>query len=308
MSKFKEIIKSPIDKCRKLSVKTRIQIICAVASTAALGAAITSYAWFNNQKKAAEMYKIKYPNSLYINAAHREDQMYFDLGEINISGYWKNAYGEFLDSSGNVTENPEDAALLSYKQYVFSVSGSNTETYKLKLAHTTNNPFTYKIFKAEQLDSDPKDTNNNANDKIIIYRTHLDSHSENPLTAVSDDVIDDDSETEFYYVRSNLLSGSYLNDLNNDGKADKVDSNNQPDSYYAANYGGLSNSIHQDAIPLYWQSESCETENDSNKRFCDYYIIQVEFSPSHQEDNDEINKLNASNKETDLVYLSVIRD
>ena len=30
------------------------------------------------------MYKIEYPNSLYINAAHREDRMYFDLDELDM--------------------------------------------------------------------------------------------------------------------------------------------------------------------------------------------------------------------------------
>ncbi len=47
------------------------------------------------------MFKVKYPNALYINAAHREDRINFELDGIDVD----NTYAERLDGSLEIDTN-----------------------------------------------------------------------------------------------------------------------------------------------------------------------------------------------------------
>lgn len=89
------------NKIRELPFKKKIQFIAAAFLTASLMVALPVYAWFVNQKKAAEMYKIEYPNSLYLNAAHREDRMYFNLDELDMEEYFTGDDGLPINYSEN---------------------------------------------------------------------------------------------------------------------------------------------------------------------------------------------------------------
>ena len=290
MVKITSKIKNFTGYCKKLSLKSKIQIICVVAATGALAAAVTSYAWFNSQKKAAELYKISYPNSLYINAAHREDQFYFDLGEININDYIQTYDGKWISDENTYTETTDksQALKITKKRYVFSVSGSNTTSYKLQLAHTTNNPFTYTIYNAAQYELEDIPEEASAKD-IVKYKCHANSHTENPLVAVSDDIIDNNSTADMYYVIGSEVTFTPLNQ-GNDGLAIK----NSQDEYYVSNYDDNTN-VQKNAVPLYSQA-ICDANFDSNKKFCNYYILEITWDESA-----------ISNKETDLVYFSVQR-
>ena len=138
-------MKKIIEKFKKLSVGKKVQLLSAVVLTAAVIAIIPTYAWFSYQRRAAEMFKVEYPNAQYINAAQREDQVQFDLSGINVNEYWRNESGQLLDINGDVVTGEASPAKITKKQYVFSVSGSNTKKYILQLAHTTNNYFTYTV-------------------------------------------------------------------------------------------------------------------------------------------------------------------
>ena len=87
-------MKNLISKLRAVPLKRKLQVVTAAVVTIAFAAVFQSYAWFSEQKKAAEMFKVKHPDLLYLNAAHREDQIYFNLGNIKI--YLQDENGNFV--------------------------------------------------------------------------------------------------------------------------------------------------------------------------------------------------------------------
>lgn len=306
-------IKSLFQKFMDMPLQRKIMLVSAVLLTAFVFTSIPVYAWFSSQKKAAEMYKVEYPNSLYINAAHREDQINFDLGEINMNEYRTNYLGEWLDSTGQPTIK-DNADKVVNKRYVFSVSGSNMQSYTLQLAHTTNNEFTYTIYEASQyyykqgttagsgIDSDDIVPSTVDKEDVIAYKLNPDSHTENPLTVIGDDVIGGEPEgvDTVYYVKGNTVSMTVKNDSNSDGKGDIYTYEDGVitttlDKYFQKNYGTNTN-IQANSVPLYSQAV-CATSWDANKKFCNYYILEISWP----------HRTSAESKETDLVYLSVER-
>lgn len=131
-------MKRIFEKIKGLTTARKIQLCAACILSVALAVAIPVYAWFSKQKKAAEMYKIQYPNSLYINAAHREDRMYFKLDTVGVNEYVKDEHGDTVYENGK-------PVFVTEKSYIFTVSGSNAERFILQMAHTNNNMFNYTI-------------------------------------------------------------------------------------------------------------------------------------------------------------------
>lgn len=274
-------MKRIIKKLSMLSFKTKVQIISAATLTLALSVAIPVYSWFSNQKKAAEMFKVEYPNSLYINAANREDQVEFELGGININEYVRDENKDLV-----LDETTHEPIKIDKKRYVFSVSGSNTNTYILQMAHTTNNQFTYRVYQATQTNAKPSD-----DVEYVEFKTNHEAHTENPLYAVGDDVVNRDSDTTLYYIKGNEVSGNYLNP---DGTGKKALPSG---TYYSPNYGTNSN-VDPYAVPLYWQA-TINANQLSNKVFCNYFILEVTWENREGQTIED--------KETDLIYFSVKR-
>ena len=249
--------------------KRKMILVTAVTLTFALFVTVPSFAWFYSQRKAAEMFKVKYPNSLYINAAHREDRKFFELDEIDVD------------------EEVNNTRVLS-KKYVFSISGEGTNKYTLQMAHTNNNGFEYKIYNATEIAS-----SSGADAEHKMHATALDpdgeidpeeNKPENTLT-FSDEISGDYA----YYRMGSLITGTYLN-----GSATAA--NTSPsDTYYKKTYGSNTN-VQAESVPVYWQQEITTTIDPNTKQFCDYYILEVSWTASHR-----------NTKETDMLYLSVKR-
>ena len=51
-------MKDAINKIKMLSVHKKVQLLTAAILTISVFTAIPVYAWFSNQRKAAEMYKV----------------------------------------------------------------------------------------------------------------------------------------------------------------------------------------------------------------------------------------------------------
>ena len=275
-----------IQKLKMLNVKSKIAFAIALLLSLALAVAIPVYAWFHAQRKAAEMYKVEFPNALYLNAAHREDRVYFNMNAI---GPYK------VDPSTNGLAHDDEGHLIQVtkQQYVFSVSGSNTTKYIMQLAHTNNNQFTFKIYSADQYNGLSDIPSGISEDRIVAYSMHANSHTENDLQKIDDEY--NDSETGMkYYVRAETpKDGDYQN------KADMarwqaLDN----DDFYSENYGALTN-VNVDDIPLYWQSDEILVNYDSNKKFSDYYILEVTWEKRENQSFED--------KETDMVYISAER-
>ena len=263
----------------------------------------TTYAWFTKQKKAAEMYKIEYPNSLYINAAHREDRMYFKLDTVDVNEYAKDAAGDTIIEDGK-------PVFVTEKFFVFTVSGSNAKRFILQMAHTNNNLFNYEIYEAQQYDyrsanDAPDGTDSDkivpagtGDENILKYHTNPGGYTENPLVFADDPVNKSSSETK-YYVIKNKIDGSYKNNTDNASpiSPDNLAVKSAGNDYYSENYGTNTN-VEPHAVPSYWQS-LLDTGSDANKQFCRYFVLRVSWDPDVQSANKA--------KETDMIYFSVKR-
>ncbi|MGN0632877.1 MAG: hypothetical protein ACI4JW_03310 [Oscillospiraceae bacterium] len=290
-----------INKIKALSIRQRVQLFTAVFLTIAVVVAIPVYAWFSSQRKAAEMYKLEYPNSLYINAAHREDRMYFGLDAVDVNDYVRDDNGE------PVKDGNGDLIAVTEKKYVFTVSGSNAERFILQMAHTNNNLFKYEIYEASQYDylseNAPEDTDpdkivpsGTSADNIIEYQTNPDGYNENPLVFASDPVNKTSSETK-YYVIGSKIDGKYLNNANNEAAVGEGNLANNNDKYYSENYGANTN-VESHAVPSYWQA-ALPANPDANKQFCRYFVLRVTWDTAEQDTNKK--------KETDMIYFSAQR-
>lgn len=274
-------MKRIIEKFNRLTVSKKIQLIAAVVFTVGLVAAVSVYAWFTNQRKAAEMFKIAHPNALYINAAHREDQVNFALGGIDVNDYQ-------VDDNGNiVVDGNNNPVKINEKRYVFSVSGSDTDKFILQMAHTNNNLFTYKIYEATETTTKPS-----SGTTYVEYKA-TGEHTENDMVFSGDNVSAGDM---LYYVKGNQITGEYKNMAAGSSIAKNKDANGIYDTYYTKTYGDNTN-VEEHAVPSYWQAVINSSE--ANKQFCKHFILEVTWDTAVQDTQ--------TAKETDLVYLSVER-
>jgi hypothetical protein len=275
-------MKNLILKLNALPLKTKAALGAAVLLTISLLVAVPSAAWFYSQRKAAEMYKVEYPNSLYLNAAQREDRMYFNMNAIS-------PYKTDPVTGGLVHD--EDGKLIPVESqlFVFSVSGSNTKNYKLQMAHTNNNQLSYKIYPAKQYSSQDDIPSGTDDDDIVMYSAHENSHTENAIQ-VTDDIYSE-TGSKYYVKESSVLAGGYKNNVSINPMQAKDN-----DTFYYENYQDSTN-VQTDVIPSYWQSDSVSVNMDSNNKFCDYYIIEVTWE----------NRSSVEDKETDMIYITAAR-
>ena len=297
--KERTVYKNILNKFKSLSVMQRAEVIAAMVLTIAVFIAVPVYAWFSYQRKAAEMFKVEYPNALYINAAHREDRIFFDLDAININDYKLDPQTKSLIKDLN-----GDPIKVTQMMYVFSVSGSNATSFRLQMAHTTNNLFTYTLYEAKQYTtySDASTAANGENDLIVRYDQHTDSHTENTIQVIGDLYDENDNTTDsLFYVKGNALSGSYVNPDTTNTQFGLKDTDNK---YYSQTYGD-DTKVQANAVPKYWQSDVTlkttgnDKELDANKQFCKYFILVVTWDNAQQ--------LTQEKKESDLIYFSVKR-
>lgn len=230
----------------KAGLKMEIAVACVV--TIALVILLATRAWFYFSREMQTATKIHTPYKLLIAAGHKEDVINFDLGTI--------------DAEKSTSEN-----------YVFAVYGKALEGYTLQLAHTTNIPFTYTIYSAEEKEDEP--------DKYQVAYTTSDAKT-------------------YYYVSKGKLDGSYINRSTESGIADSTD--------HALTYSDY-DKVQKNAEPLYWQGklaaptlgtdglyvyENNATKDDEEGNFIHYYILNVTWTEGAVKND----------KETDIVYLT----
>lgn len=337
-------IKYIFERIGRLPKKAKLNTMLILAFTVCLVASASVYAWFNSQKKAAEMFKVMFPNALYINAGHREDRVFFDLGAIDveqIGGFETDDYGHTVYYAAGTFDSPlylfedneqqfnEDGSpkydtengvphKVKNKQYVFSVSGSGMDSFILQLGHTTNNKLNYKIYNAEQCttisDAITKATDNQNEvhyEDIVKYDTNPNSHTEGQPTVAYDPYDDTASSVALYYVKkgaalTDLSTGlGYLNKDSSTGIGIKSTS----DPYYSETYKNYTN-VHANAVPLYCQTTIGETagdeiEIDENKGFSRYFILEITWQTNGQ---GQSLANQSEDKETDMIYLSAKRN
>lgn len=207
---------------RGIALLTRAIIAC-VLSLCAVGAA--TYAWYFSAVSVVSYAPVSSPESLYIGAGHRdiENDTFEDV--------------RYLYFNGMDAEGPD------YVDRVFCIYGKGVPAYKIQLAFTTNNPYTYAIFHASE---------------SKVYTSGSTSYITHQVN----------SETYYYSAVGNAVVGDFLNaTTDTDGKtiASNVEHN--------TTYGSYSN-VQKNAEPLYWQTRDPE-DGDPRSDFVDYYLLRV---------------------------------
>ncbi len=291
-----------LEKIKMMPFKKKNQLIAAIALTLALAIVLPVFAWFTNQKKAAEMYKIEYPNSLFLSAAHREDSVNFEINGIDADELVTDYWGTPIQSNGS------DQKITS-KYYVFNVTGDSVDKFTIQLAYTTNNPFTYELYAAKELDEEPSHPSGTEVDFIEYSLTgetvdgmpsvsgasyHTSARPPAVLYYKIDDTVTEGwPEGQGTYTPGRYY-GRYLNSING------TDANSDPqNSYYEMAYSNYSNT-HQDAKPVYWQAANVSAfpgmTNTNKLSFSRHFILKVKWNAG---------ELDNTQKETDIIYISV---
>ena len=210
-------------KFRKLEKKKKLQLVIAVSLSVVLLVALPVYAWFTHKRSIALTTKINAPTQLYITAGNKESVANLEMADIDV----------------------EDG---TYKDFVFGIGGTDVQQYQIQLAHTTNIPFEYEIYRAKSVQEADKD------DDTVVY------------------VSDEENKTFYYKIDGNKISGHYLNQQGSEILANSTLHEKSYDTY---------SNVQKNAEALYWQSVDLSV-NDAEKPFCDYFIIRVKWNDKVQ--------------------------
>lgn len=273
-----------LKKLKSLSLPLKIQIIIALALTAALIISIPTYSWFNYEKKIAELAKIKSPDNLYINAAHKEDIVYLDMSSIDVS-----------------QKDPDSQSPITSQSFVFSVSGEWVTNFTLQIEHTKNNPFTYSFHEGiiyatkDAMSADHSDWQERNSDGSLKYVEYTATNiydakesakiSDWPAYPENDVASIEDGST--YYI---WIGGDIKNKNNETGSYLSPTPALREKSYESGtNYDTR-------VVPSYWQLNKILTGSDKNVPFYKTYVITASWT--------DVENIENYKKETDLFYIS----
>lgn len=201
-------------KEEKLDKWQKYQLILALIATALLAVMVGTQAWLTYVRRLQTAAVVDMPN-LIIQGPLDSDTAPLELGDIDVT---------------NGTS----------RQYVFSITATNADYYKLQLAHTTNIPFTYTIYSAQM-----KQLGGSGTHEIVV------------------------GNYTYCYTRTpeGALPGGYLN-AGDAGKASNA--------LHEQTYGAYSN-VQQNAEPLYWQSNPAVKVTDPTDIQRDYYVLDISW-------------------------------
>lgn len=251
-------------KFYNLSTAKKVQAIVASALTLILVIMIPIFGWFALNKKIEAFTKVKEPDNLDIRAGHYDSVQYFNLNDIDI----------------------EAVATGAPHKVVFSVSAGDYKIpYQIQLAHTTNIPFEYKIYKATEW----KGTNPPSNPDVTYISM--------PLKEQGEDAVD----YTFYYTKGQEIE---LNTKNPDGSTYGRELALRSGNYYNDTYdAGDKPEIY--AVPIYEQSGRITTDVTSEH---DYFILEITWDNTATTTGNFSEWNVAENKkETDMIYLTASR-
>jgi hypothetical protein len=287
----------------QLSLSKKIQLITALVLTLAIVIAAPTFAWFRYQRSIVKFFKIDKPNPLFLSAAHREDSINFEIDGIVIDEI-------LVDGEGQPIRDGEDKEQkITYKDYVFCVTGEAIRSFIIQIAYTTNNPFTYHVYAAKELSEKPVISPGVPVDFVEYTLTgepqegvpvlsgaiyHSDASEGDVLYYQIDNTVE---EADGVIDSNGMYPGTYLNST--DGSLADNDTNGSSGTYLILGYGEYGN-IQQDARPVYWQARNVAStpgEHNANKEpFCRHFILRIGWADG---------TIDTKSKETDIVYISV---
>lgn len=276
-----------LNKFHCMSIKKKIQFILAILCTIGIFISIPVYAWFSHQRQIAELLKVKTPDLLYISAAYAEDVKYFQLPSIDVE---------------------DDDNTVRRRVFSFAVAGEYVSSFTLQLGHTTNIPFTYKIYEADYYDTEQA-----ARAAINQYNV---GKQESEQLNYNYDAVEYDVKAQWtlmdytfsqrtlhvgdklYLVKGAQVSGSYLNETVSGGR--KIATGKYHEETYQAGESTYNN-VQTYAEPLYWQSNGISSVPVNSgvvgHPFFKTFLLEISWEEGM-----------ANEKETDMIYLSVFRE
>lgn len=267
------VIRKGIEKFKAMSLVQRIEFSAAMVLSLALVIGLPVYAWLANNKSLETMTKIMEPGEIIIRSGNEESVEYFALQDIDI----------------------ESIASGTPQKFVFSVKPggyNNNVKYGLQIAHTTNIPFTYSIYKAAEDDTD--------------------------LTGMTEDQIEDwvgNNDLAIYNKKNNKSDPMYYKKVGD--ALDMVTLN--PDSTYGRILGDKTNWTYGQtydgdgddpelyAVPVYLQTRDDLFHPETAPGDYDFYILELGWDRTAATAAGaglaDWNKAE-NNKETDMIYIT----
>lgn len=289
------LIKKTTKYFKSLSITQKVQLVVAFIITVVLFISAPTMAWFSYQRRIAKIMKIESPNVLYLNSAHREDAVNFEVKGINADEKIVDDYGNTVlyNTSGIVDMEHGEPKNITHKDFVFNVTGEAVDTFTIQLAYTTNNPFTYELYAANEYTSSQAASHKMANGEAVLVEyklTQTTLNSELPAISGTQYNLDVTPPDSLYYMidtacrDSKATSGKYVGRYLNKS---------------SDTYPGYSN-VQENAYPTYWQAIGVEAfpgdDNPDKTPFSRHFILRVKWSEG---------ELDNSAKETDIIYITV---
>lgn len=256
-----------IEKFKMLDAVKRAEAVIALLLTLAVFAGTPALAWFSYMNEVELMTKIKEPENLDIRAGNYDEVINLDLRNIDIEAIEKDA------GTGAVKYSAK---------YVFSVSAGDYKIpYRIQVAHTTNIPFVYHLYRATRGDSTEPNSG-----YFAIYH---------PIGEA-------DNKTYYTYDETTDLLTIKLNEDEANLASYGRTLAKYNDQYYLKTYIDNGDNPQLYAIPLYQQTGKLNWERQEGEH--DYYVLVLEWDSS-------IGGLNGfrkwnkaeNNQETDIIYI-----
>ena len=253
---------------KKLNTVQKTEAVLASLLTLAFMAGMPVFAWFSTAKNMETMTKVKEPENLDIRAGRYHSIINFELSDINIEEMGENGTAEYR---------------------VFSVSAGDYKIpYILQLAHTTNIPFKYTIYKATETESSGADT--------VPYK---------PIYKDPDDPTTDG--ITYYYQIGEEVPLMPLNANTAEKSYYGREIARMGDAYYNQTYdseNGDTPEIY--AVPVYLQSNTI-TPADKGENAHDFFVLKIEWDSEAAATNFTKWNKAENNKETDMIYITASR-
>lgn len=235
-------------KLNKPERRTKLLRAGLIVLALLLISAIPVSAWLAQRRRFAAFAIIDNPVAIYIGSGQKEDMRYININSIDVT-----KTGHPVYSTGD----------MKYQDFVFCVYGDALTEYRLQMAHTTNNPFRYELYHAQE------DTDASPAASDVKYELH--------------DAAGRPTGTYKYYKISDAtpVPGAYKN---------QVASGDEPilatNALHGQSYGTYS-SVEAHAEPLYWQTTGTVSSHVENGVFLNYYILRVYWPKSYMHNTRE---------------------
>ena len=252
------VIRKILKKFHSLEAEQKAECVIAAVLTLVLILAVPVYAWFSYSRQMEALTRIKAPTTLDIRAGNRDAIENLELKNIDLKDIHDN-------------DNP--------KRYVFCVrTGSRGVAYDIQLAHTTNIPFTYTLYRASEV---PEGTSGIDVDYSPLADPDQHTYYKKKGEALTLTKLNPDTDQIAHYGRTLAKrDDTYFSKTYDVAEKDGV-----PEIY---------------AIPIYEKASDIQTEDE------DYDFFILELGWDNAANGTGFTKWNEpeNNKETDIIYIS----